>query len=598
MRLGSKRAMLAALTVAAASAGVVSCSAERPETVDSEGTDGDMGTLGLRLHLSNGATVNSVTYVITGPNAFARSGSLDVSNSQTISGTLSGIPSGTGYSVTLSATSTDGSTTCSGQGSFDVAAHATAHVNVNLACHTAANNGSVAVNGTLNLCPVIDGVGANPAEVFVGSSLSVSASAHDSDAGPAALSYQWTATSGSFDRANVANPTFKCTAPGAVTLNLTVSDGDSTSGCPDTSSTEVRCSVPGSGNTGGVLTVAVYGDAPYGTTPTDTSQTLATPAFIDNVNADPSVSLVLHVGDIHSGKQYCTEAYDHTVFDLWKAFQDPLVYTPGDNEWTDCHKAAEGGGTYNATTGAIDYVLSGGTPVDYASGDPLANLALVRSIFFPTPGVALGGGAKPLLSQAQYFDAAHPTDAAFVENVMWLDSQVLFAAINLPGGSNNDIDVWYGAPTATAPQVQEALDRTEADLRWLDASFAQATTNGAVGMVILWQADVWDPEKGAAHQTGYESLVQSLASHTLAFGKPVLMLNGDSHVYKTGNPLSASDPNYAMHPGYDVPNFHRLVVHGSTTPLEWLKLTVDPHANAANGANAHGPFSWQEVTVP
>jgi hypothetical protein len=35
---------------------------------------------------------------------------------------------------------------------------------------------------------------------------------------------------------------------------------------------------------------------------TDTSETMATPAFIDNVNAN--VSLVMHVGDIHSGSQY------------------------------------------------------------------------------------------------------------------------------------------------------------------------------------------------------------------------------------------------------------------------------------------------------
>ena len=38
------------------------------------------------------------------------------------------------------------------------------------------------------------------------------------------------------------------------------------------------------------LTVAVYGDAPYGTSPTDTTQTAATPAFIDTINADPDVS--------------------------------------------------------------------------------------------------------------------------------------------------------------------------------------------------------------------------------------------------------------------------------------------------------------------
>src|SRR5689334_21283147 len=57
------------------------------------------------------------------------------------------------------------------------------------------------------------------------------------------------------------------------------------------------------------LTLAVYGDAPYGTTPTDTAEFQATPDFIRSVNADPQVRLVMHVGDIHSGKQYCTQAY-------------------------------------------------------------------------------------------------------------------------------------------------------------------------------------------------------------------------------------------------------------------------------------------------
>lgn len=597
MRVGTKRTMGAFLAVAAAGVGIVSCSAEAPIT--DVGTSGDIGSVGLTLKLSDGATLSSVAYTITGPGGFARTGTIDVSNSQTISGVLGGIPAGNAYSITLAGTSTDGKTTCSGQAAFDVRAHATATVRVNLACHGSTSNGNVAVNGTLNLCPILDGINASPSEVIAGGTLALSALAHDSDAGPSALGYAWTAGSGGFDHANVANPTFTCTAPGVVTIGVTVSDGDTTAGCADTGSVSVRCSLPGSGSSSTAFTFAAYGDAPYGTSPTDDSQTLATPAFVSNVNADPEVSLVLHVGDIHSGKQYCTEAYDRTVFSLWSAFQDPLVYTPGDNEWTDCHKKAEGGGAYNATTQQIDYVLDAAqNPVDYAKGDPMANLALVRSIFFPTPGVALGGGSKQVLSQASYFDAGHPTDATFVENVMWLDSKVLFVTINLPGGSNNDIDVWYGAPTASAPQAQEAFDRTEADLRWLDAAFTQAAANNAVGMVIAWQADVWDPEKGAAHQTGYESLVQSLATHTLAFGKPVLMLNGDSHVYQSGNPLSASDPNYAMHPGYDVPNFHRIVVHGSTSPLEWLKIEVDPSANAANGANAYGPFSWQQVTLP
>src|SRR5262249_40144387 len=119
------------------------------------------------------------------------------------------------------------------------------------------------------------------------------------------------------------------------------------------------CALPATaaaaGNNGNrrAVTRAVYGDAPYGTFQGDTAEFNATPAFIDSVNADPDVSTVVHVGDIHSGKQWCTEAYDKSIAALWTHYADPLVYTPGDNEWADCHKAGEGGGTYDPTTGHI-----------------------------------------------------------------------------------------------------------------------------------------------------------------------------------------------------------------------------------------------------
>jgi hypothetical protein len=357
------------------------------------------------------------------------------------------------------------------------------------------------------------------------------------------------------------------------------------------------------------LTLAVYGDAPYGTTPTDTAEFAATPAFIASVNADPDVSQVLQVGDIHSGKQFCTEAYDRSVFDLWKSFADPVVYTPGDNETTDCNKKAEGGGAYNATTQQIDYVLdANGTPVDYAKGDPVANLALIRSIFFARPGFTLGAHKRFVLSQAAAFDRRHPTDRKFVENVLWYQDGTLFVTIDLPGGSNNDTDVWYGAPTETPAQNQAREERTGADLRWLDTAFALASLAHAKGVVIGAQADMWDPEKGAVHQAGYEPYVRSVASHTAAFGKPVLMFNGDSHVYRSDNPLSPTAtctweladpcPSVAsMHPGYDVANFHRIVVHGSTFPLEWLKLTIDPAAHGS-GSSSFGPFSWVRQSQP
>jgi hypothetical protein len=349
-------------------------------------------------------------------------------------------------------------------------------------------------------------------------------------------------------------------------------------------------------NSKNVLTLAVFGDAPYGTTPTDTAEFEASPAFIASINGDPKVDLVMHVGDIHSGKQFCTEAYDRSVYELWTSFKNPVVYTPGDNEWTDCNKAGEGGGAYNKTTHQIDYLKdASGNFIDYAAGDPVANLDLLRSIFFAKPGYALGGRNKRLLSQSAYFDPAFPSDAKYVENVIWEESQTVFVTINLPGGSNNDNDIWYAAPTMSAAQATEISERTGADLRWLEMAFQIAEADGAGAVVIQLQADMWDPANTVAHLAAFEPYVSSIASHTLAFGKPVLLFNGDSHVYGSDSPLSASDPLHYLHPNYDVANFHRITVHGSTVPLEWLKVTVSPGTNAPASPTAFGPFSWERV---
>ena len=78
--------------------------------------------------------------------------------------------------------------------------------------------------------------------------------------------------------------------------------------------------------------------------------------------------------------------------------------------------------------------------------------------------------------------------------------------------------------------------------------------------------------------------MQKLATLTLSFGKPVLLMEGDSHVFKVDNPLAAGDPVHGV--TTPVPNLTRMVVQGSTTaPLsEWVRLHVDPAATP--------PFSW------
>jgi hypothetical protein len=339
----------------------------------------------------------------------------------------------------------------------------------------------------------------------------------------------------------------------------------------------------------GVLSIAVYGDSPYGVNNADTAQLEATPTFIKTINDDSDVSLVLNVGDIHSGKQTCSLAYDKSIYDLWSAFQSPVVYTPGDNEWTDCHKSKEGG------------------------LDPLDNLGYIRDIFFTTPGNAIAVD-KPVLSQSENYDANYPSDAEYVENVMWEQSKVVFVTLNVPGGSNNDEDNWHGLDRTQA-QTDEILKRTSADLRWLDKAFALAKTNHARAVVIQLQADMWDLDGTATkdlHIANYRQFIDSIALHTTVFGKPVLLLNGDSHGYRSDNPLvqgapcvtengstevACSDDAYATQPnGYNVKNFHRITVHGSVAPMEWVKLMVKPGDNDGRaGANAFGPFDWKRM---
>ena len=283
----------------------------------------------------------------------------------------------------------------------------------------------------------------------------------------------------------------------------------------------------------------------------------------------------------------------------------------------DAHKAAEGGGTWNAAAGTVTFVVdANGKQVDYAGGNPVDNLALVRSLFFPTAGKTFGGTTMDVHSQAKEFDPAFPSDAQYVENAWFLRSGVLFVTLNIPGGSNNGTDPWYGAPTQSTAQQQEVANRTGATQRWLQTAFDTAGRVGASAVVIMEQADLWDLDgKAPSHIANYKPYIDTIATRSVSFGKPVLLINGDSHIYRSDNPLvkgaaCVSEPSsgaaavtcttdaYDSQPGgYNVPNFHRIVVHGSTTPLEWLKLAVDPAVNAAAAPQAFGPFSWQRIAV-
>ena len=170
---------------------------------------------------------------------------------------------------------------------------------------------------------------------------------------------------------------------------------------------------------------------------------------------------------------------------------------------------------------------------------------------------------------------------------------VVFVTINMPGGSNNDTAPWSAPFADPAAQADEVAARTAADMRWLQHAFDVADASHARAVVLALQADLWDPEQTAAGGAGldqYTPFVQELADDAVAFGRPVLLLNGDTHLYLADHPLA--DPASAtgmIHHTQAVPNLTRIVVQGSTNaPAEWLRLTIDAR-------NAVQPFSWSNV---
>jgi hypothetical protein len=202
-------------------------------------------------------------------------------------------------------------------------------------------------------------------------------------------------------------------------------------------------------------TIAVIGDIPYGA-----AKVAEFPADIARINADPDVSLVAHLGDIKNGSSVCSDSYFATIKADFDQFQDPFVYTPGDNEWTDCHRADNGG-----------YV-------------PTERLATVRRVFFPTPGRTLGVNAIPVTTQSA--DQAY---APFVENVMWTQSGAVFSTLNIPG-SNNDLVPWFGVSPLSANQQNGYSTRLDATLAWINKTFNTARQTDAPGVALLLQADM------------------------------------------------------------------------------------------------------------
>ena len=305
---------------------------------------------------------------------------------------------------------------------------------------------------------------------------------------------------------------------------------------------------------------AQIGDHPYTQGKID-----SLPAFVSFINSDPSVRMVVHTGDIKAGsKKACTDSLFALVKSGYDGIRTPFVYTPGDNEWVDCHVAIKANGLYT----------------------PTERLDAIRKLFFPVAGQSLGMQKITTHSQAQTGYAPY---AQYVENVWFQQAGVTFGTINIQG-SNDDLAPWGTPLPANASQwpsqAEEHARRVKANLNWIKAIFDVGSSSN--GIVLVYQADMWDPaEPTLAGFDVYVSLIGQLAGQ---YGKPVLLLHGDSHVFRSDKPFTANSPFFALHPNTPIaPNVTRIVNSGSGNVSDYVRITIDRSGNNPN------VFSWQEV---
>jgi hypothetical protein len=244
----------------------------------------------------------------------------------------------------------------------------------------------------------------------------------------------------------------------------------------------------------GSLAFGLMGDTPY-----SEGEARRLDALIDALNAQ-ELAFVAHVGDITSGRGPCTDEWFEARKKQFARIRHPFILLPGDNDWTDCHR-----------TGF----------------DPLERLQKWRALFCNPP--------------VTFF--LEKQKGEYCEHVRWEHEGLMFVALNVQGSNNN-----LGRNKAMDVEYER---RMSAVFEWLDESVALAESRGAAKVVVLMQADPFERHS----PDGFARLRNVLAAHASWLKGKLVLVHGDSHIYKDDEPL---------------PGLRRIEVWGSPI-VTWLR---------------------------
>jgi hypothetical protein len=323
----------------------------------------------------------------------------------------------------------------------------------------------------------------------------------------------------------------------------------------------------------GAYAIGLWGDLPY----SDLQATVGVPNLIADMNSQ-DLAFTAHNGDLKAGNgtpdsltpTTCSDALYAQSLSYFNSLAAPAIFTPGDNDWTDCDRPANGA---------------------YVS---LERLDREREIFFSTP-FSLGG--HPIRQQVQSeplcLGVSGPVPC--VENRRWTVRGVTYASLNIQGSCNNLCD--------TAPDPLEWFARNQAVIAWMQETFAEATERQSVAVMLISQAnpgwDLSDPTRAPLRdprtlaQTdgqpdGFQEFLVALREQVIGFRKPVAYVHGDSHYFRMDKPFLDAD-------GRRLENFTRVETFGNSAAngnndVQWLKVIVTPRSREV--------FSYQPQIVP
>ena len=245
--------------------------------------------------------------------------------------------------------------------------------------------------------------------------------------------------------------------------------------------------------------------------------------LIKQINlAEPSFSI--HVGDFKSGSTLCSDEEFSNQIAHFQSFQAALIYTPGDNEWTDCHRGNNG------------------------AFDQLERLDTLRKDFF-RDGKTFGQNPIAVASQSQRM----PAFSRYVENLRWQHQSTLFTTLHIVGSNNN-----FEARNPSA--VNEFFHRDAANVAWIKDTFSVASEQKVELLVFAFQADVFEARniyEDFPSWSGFrKSIGETLLPLAQQWGKPVLIIHGDSHKFKLDQPFTINRK--------PLRNITRLIVPGET----------------------------------